>query len=68
MINENPFDEMRFALQAARRAQAAVDNNTDTMASMLVNRLRRAEVQPATLRKLKKELAQFNMATGKWKD
>lgn len=62
----NPFDEIRWAVQAAREQLAAVDAQTGKMAGLLVGRLRHVDA-PEALRDLKRELRDFDMTTGKWK-
>lgn len=61
----NKFDEMREAVREAQLTLQAADDSAAAMARMLVGRLRFAGAD--TLRKLKKELRQFDMVTGEWK-
>ena len=61
----NIFDEVRKALVQARAANRAADSNSTHMAEMLIGRLR--HVEPYYLKKLKKELTQFNSARYEWK-
>lgn len=63
----NIFDDVRTAVDAARAAQRAVDDNTRQMASLISGRLRAADVPQHILRKLKRELRDYNPHTGKWK-
>lgn len=63
---DNAFDTMREALAQARQAQAAADNYANGMANMLRGRLR--HVSGGVLADLKKELRDFNIRTGEWKD
>ena len=62
----NVFDNMREALATARDVQNAADENATAMARMLVGRLQRIN-SAEVLRKLKKELRDFDMTTGKWR-
>jgi len=60
----NKWDEMRAAFQEAEIQVKAADAIADSMAMMMVGRLRR--VNQYTLGKLKKELEGFNRQTGRW--
>ena len=60
----NPWQDLENALQETKRFQNAVDNRSNTLADMLQGRLR--QVTPHKLKKLKKELSQFNARTGRW--
>jgi hypothetical protein len=62
----NPFDEIRWAVQAAREQLKAVDQQAGKMAGLLVGRLHHVETTEY-LRDLKRELRDFDMTTGKWK-
>lgn len=62
----NTFDEMRQALRDARTTMAAADSVANGMAELLVGRLRK--VSPVYLEKLKRELRDYNIHTGRWKD
>lgn len=61
----NKFDEMQEAVREARLTLRAADDVAAAMANLLVGRLHFAG--PDTLRKLKKELREFDMVTGEWK-
>lgn len=63
---ENPFDEMRRAVQEARAMNRAVDEQTNTLLDLLDGRLRNAS--PFRLARLKKQLQRFNASTRQWKD
>lgn len=59
------FDQMREAMREANIALNAADSVAGTMASMLVGRLRHVDSR-STLSKLKRELRDFNIHTGRW--
>ena len=63
----NTFDDMREAVEDARTKLKAADNVVGAMASMCAGRLRNSNVSPSTLERLKKELADYNIHTNKWK-
>lgn len=68
----NPFDQVRRAVSDAKEQLAAADDVAYLMAVLLVGRLRKIQMPgnygaTDTLRKLKKELRDFDMTTGKWK-
>ncbi len=63
----NIFDEMRRAVSEAQATLRAADNIADSMARLLVGRLRHVS-STYILVKLKKELRDFNAHTGRWKD
>ena len=63
---DNEFDKMREAVSQARVQIAAVDNVVGAMAELMIGRLRTGNVSQRALTQLKKELAGFNMHTGKW--
>lgn len=66
----NTFDSFKEALAEAERINRIADNNADEMAALLLGRLRHVTSgwRNSTLRKLKKELAQFDAAKGQWKN
>ena len=66
MSIENPFDEMLRAVQVARQVNRAVDIQANAMADLLKGRLR--HVSDWNLKQLKRELRDFNIHTGRWKD
>ena len=62
----NDWDQMQAALDDAKAITYQADLRANDMAEILRGRLRK--VAPHRLRKLKRELSQFNAATGKWKE
>lgn len=66
-MSANPFDEVRDAVRAAKTQLDAADSIANSMAGLLVGRLRHVYT-PEHLKALKKELRGFNMTTGKWDD
>jgi hypothetical protein len=62
---DNPFDEMRRAVQAARELNRAVDDQANTLADLLEGRLQ--HVSSYRLKKLKAQLRDFNAHTSHWK-
>lgn len=62
---DNAFDTMVAALEQARAVQKAADDQARKMAWMLDGRLR--HVDAWTLKRLKRELRDFNINTGEWK-
>lgn len=60
------YDEAAQVLKAARLSAEAADSIADGVASLLVGRLRKVRSGTA-LRALKKELANYDMTTGRWK-
>ena len=62
---ENPFDEMRRAINQARAINNAADNAANSIVDLLDGRLR--QVSPYRLAKIKKQLRDFNMHTKEWK-
>ena len=65
---ENRFDQMREAVTEAQTTFRACDAYTGSMAKMISGRLKKARVPDHILCDLKKELKNFNMHTGCWKD
>jgi len=63
----NIFDDMRSAVRDAKQTLLAADNVAGDLAWLLCGRLRRV-ASIHTLRALKKELRNFDMTTGKWKE
>lgn len=61
----NPFDEIRTAIIQSRELNRAVDANSNLLADLLDGRLR--HVGSYKLSRLKRELRDFNIHTGKWK-
>lgn len=62
----NVFDEMRTALDEAQARFRAADDAADRIARMLIGRLSKVNSVSA-LSSLKRELRDFNIHTGKWK-
>lgn len=62
----NVFDQMREAMEEARRQMRAADDSATKMAEMVVGRLSKVD-SVTTLRKLKRELRDFDMTTGQWR-
>lgn len=63
---ENPFDEIRHAVQQAKELDRAVASQAGAMATLLVGKLRHCPNY--IVEQLKKELREFNIHTGEWKD
>lgn len=64
----NAWDAVREAVRAGRAAQAAVNDNAGVMAELLAGNLRRGSISHRVLAKLKRELAAYNIHTGRWRD
>lgn len=68
----NAFDEVRAAIAQAEQQLTAADNAALSMAQLLVGRLKHVQ-RPGyyggttALRRLKKELRDFDATTGEWK-
>lgn len=60
------FDEFRNAVAEAERTFKAADSVAENMARILLGRLR--NVSPYLLKKMKREISQFNAGTSKWKE
>lgn len=67
---DNPFDEMRRAVRQAELIDCAVDRQIEDMLALIVGRLRRVHSYGGhqKLKRLKRELRDFNINTGKWKE
>ncbi len=64
------FNEMYKSVEAARETQRQFEFQTNKVASLLVGNLRSVSRKydgNEILKQLKKELSQFNAATGEWK-
>lgn len=61
----NVFDLVRQAMNEAKAAQEAVEQNAYRMARLLVGNLRHCS--STELKALKKELRDYNIQTGEWK-
>lgn len=55
-------------MEAAQRTIRNADTCTCKLAELMAGRLRSAAVDGSTLAVLKRELRDFNIHTGKWKD
>jgi multidrug resistance efflux pump len=62
----NAFDDVRAAVSAAKFQLQAADSVATNMAALLMGRLRKVQ-SDAALAALKRELADYNIQTGKWK-
>lgn len=62
------FDEMTKAVNQASQTINMADNMVGRMAALIVGRLRKSSVSGSVLKSLKKELQDYNMHTGMWKD
>ena len=62
----NNFDLMRNAIEEAKATQRAADSQVQTFAKILAENGRLRSVNFGTLCSIKKQLANFNMTTGKW--
>lgn len=58
------YDTMNQAIKEAKITMSECDRVADDLADILVGRLRK--VNTYRLKRLKKELSQFNSRTGKW--
>lgn len=65
----NAWDEIEAALGCARAANNAADDHAESMASLLVGRLRHVTSYRGAraLSKLKRELRDFDIRTNTWK-
>jgi hypothetical protein len=61
----NKFDEMRQAMREAEQTLDAARSVASQMASMLVGKLR--QCSESDLARLKRELRDFNIHTGRWR-
>lgn len=62
----NQYDQFRAAMRDAEVTMSAADSVAENMARIIEGRLRK--VPSWILKKLKRELSQFNANTGKWKE
>lgn len=62
----NKFDLMRDAVQEANATMRAADMMAKKIGYLIIGRLRKLDDH--TLCSLKKELKNYNMHTGEWKD
>jgi hypothetical protein len=61
----NYFDQIQQALREHREAQSAIQRSAQSMALLLAGNLHHC--YPAVLKRLKDELRNYNVHTGKWK-
>lgn len=62
---DNAFDQLTNALETAESVKRAAQNHSNQMARLLTGNLR--YLSPGHLKNLKRELADFNIQTGRWK-
>ncbi len=62
------FDEMSEAVREAELTARLLDRFVGRMAEIVANRLQTGNVSHSVLKKLKTELANYNMHTGRWKE
>lgn len=62
------FDEFHGAVTQARRTLSTADRFVGEMAGMIKGKLRSGNVSNFTLDVLKRELRDYNIHTGRWKD
>ena len=65
-MSNNAFDDVRAAVTMARFQLEAADSVATNMADLLRGRLRKVATR-SSLAALKRELSDYNIATGKWK-
>ena len=63
---DNPFDDIRRAVQQAREVNRACDEQANVIADLLDSRL--GHVSQYRLKKLKAQLREFNAHTGSWRE
>lgn len=64
----NAWDQISQGLRELEHTKAAIEAQSTSMAKLLVGNLRHVnDWDRKTLRKLKRELQQFNANTGTWK-
>lgn len=61
----SPYEAVAALIQDSKRLEGAASSNANAMATLLVGNLHR--VNGSTLADLKRELARYNMHTGRWK-
>ncbi len=61
------FDEMHAAVKDAENTLRLADLHVSKMANLVAGRLRSGDVSGRVLAELKRELANYNIHTGKWK-
>ena len=62
------WEEMNEAVQEAKATINQADRFLNHMANMLRRKLRSGNIGAYNLREFKKELKNYNMITGEWKD
>jgi hypothetical protein len=65
VVIDNPFDEMRAAVERAKDLNRAVDLQVNSLVDLLEGRLE--HVSTYRLKRLKAALKWFNANTGRWK-
>lgn len=60
--------EMKETIRVAKRTVGNADYVIENMAFIIAGRLRISGVSGLTLEKLKKELRDYNIHTGRWRD
>lgn len=60
------FDTMKASIREAKRTMEVADAVAEDIAYLLIGRLRKVNSGTA-LRALKKEIANYDMTTGRWK-
>ncbi len=61
---DNPFEEIRAAIDQMRELNFAADSYVNVMLDLIDGRLRRAD--PHRVKRLKSALRKFNARTGRW--
>lgn len=61
-------EEISQTLREARRSQNAVDEHVGEMVRLIAGRLRHARQCSSSLKRLKRELQDFDMRTYQWKE
>ncbi len=61
------YAELNETLRDVKNTMTAIDLSTQLMADLIVGRLQSGGVNKVTLRKLKRELRDFNMNTWEWR-
>lgn len=62
------WDEMNEAVRNAKTTLRIADTFVGQMANMIAGRLRSGRVRSSTLETLKRELRDYDMRTGTWKE
>lgn len=64
----NAYDQVREMVVEVRRLSSALNENASLMAEIIASDGNLRRVRSYTLKKLKKQLNDYNMHTGRWKD